>query len=92
MKRHYHLALMAMSAALLVPAAASAAACPKRPSWPTAGFPRPFGMPPFLLTLSDQDVAATLSHIRTAWGNQASEVSTAQVHALRSRTSTAAQR
>ena len=58
----------------------------------TAGYPRPFGMPPFLLTLSDQDVAATLSHIRTAWGNQASEVSTAQVHALRSRTSTAAQR
>ena len=58
----------------------------------TAGYPRPFGMPPFLLTLSDQEVAATLSHIRTAWGNQASEVSTAQVHALRSRTSTAAQR
>ena len=52
----------------------------------TAGYPRPFGMPPFLLTLSDQELAATLSHIRTAWGNQASEVSAAQVHALRSRT------
>ena len=58
----------------------------------TAGYPRPFGMPPFLLTLSVQELAATLSHIRTAWGNQASEVSAAQVHALRSRTATAALR
>ena len=42
--------------------------------------------------LTDQELAATLSHIRTAWGNRASEVSAAQVHALRSRTATAALR
>lgn len=58
----------------------------------TSGYPRPFGMPPFVLTLSDAELAATLSHIRTAWGNQASEVSAAQVHALRARTASAARR
>ena len=58
----------------------------------TAGYPRPFGMPPFVLTLSDTEIAATLSHIRTAWGNQASEVSAAQVQALRARTAAAARR
>lgn len=49
----------------------------------TASNPRPYGMPPFLLTLSDGEIAAVLSHIRSAWGNEAGEVKPAEVHALR---------
>jgi mono/diheme cytochrome c family protein len=41
----------------------------------TAGNPRPFGMPPYATVLSDADVAAVLTHIRTSWGNQAAPVS-----------------
>ncbi len=41
----------------------------------TAGNPRPFGMPPYATVLSDADVAAVLSHIRGAWGNDAAAVS-----------------
>ena len=41
----------------------------------TAGNPRPFGMPPFATTLSNDDVADLLSHIRTAWGNNGAAVS-----------------
>lgn len=37
----------------------------------TPAHPRPFGMPPFLLTLSDRDMADVLTHIRTQWGNAA---------------------
>lgn len=49
----------------------------------TPGYPRPFGMPPFLLTLSDTEVAAVLTHIRTAWGNDAGAVSPLEVNRLR---------
>jgi mono/diheme cytochrome c family protein len=49
----------------------------------TEGHPRPFGMPPFVLQLNDAEVAAVLTHIRTAWGNQAPAVSAWQVQALR---------
>jgi mono/diheme cytochrome c family protein len=35
----------------------------------TSGNPRPFGMPPYVLTLSDRDVADVLSYLRQAWGN-----------------------
>ena len=52
----------------------------------TPGHPRPFGMPPFLLTLSDTEVASVLTHVRTAWGNQASAVTPLQVHRLRAAT------
>ena len=41
----------------------------------TAGNPRPFGMPPYVMLLNDADVAAVLTHIRTSWGNQAQPVS-----------------
>lgn len=41
----------------------------------TAGNPRPFGMPPYATVLSDADIAAVLTHIRGAWGNQAAPVS-----------------
>jgi mono/diheme cytochrome c family protein len=40
----------------------------------TAGNPRPFGMPPYATVLSDAEIAAVLTHIRTSWGNRASAV------------------
>ena len=49
----------------------------------TAGNPRPFGMPPFVLVLSDSEVAAVISFIRTSWGNQASDISPLQVQRIR---------
>jgi mono/diheme cytochrome c family protein len=49
----------------------------------TRQHPRPFGMPPYMLVLSDPEVAALLTHIRTAWGNQASPVSELDVQRLR---------
>lgn len=45
----------------------------------TAGNPRPFGMPPFVHVLSDEDIAAVTTYIRAAWGNQADAVSAADV-------------
>ncbi len=45
----------------------------------TAGNPRPFGMPPFVHVLSDENIAAVTTYIRNAWGNQAEPVSTADV-------------
>ncbi len=45
----------------------------------TAGNPRPFGMPPFVLVLSDADIAAVLNHIRASWGNHAAEVTELEV-------------
>ncbi len=49
----------------------------------TAGNPRPFGMPPFVLVLNDKDTAAVLTHIRNAWGNHASEVTAFDVNRIR---------
>jgi mono/diheme cytochrome c family protein len=37
----------------------------------TAGNPRPFGMPPYSLTLTDQQIADVLNYVRTSWGNNA---------------------
>ncbi|MDM4772196.1 cytochrome c [Solimonas sp. SE-A11] len=45
----------------------------------TAGNPRPFGMPPFGNTLSNQDVADVMTYTRSAWGNQGRPVSSAEV-------------
>ncbi|GGF20624.1 cytochrome c [Aliidongia dinghuensis] len=51
----------------------------------TAGNPRPYGMPPFAQTLpNDDDVAAVVTYIRTAWGNRGTPVSAQQVNELRS--------
>jgi mono/diheme cytochrome c family protein len=50
----------------------------------TAGNPRPYGMPPYVLLLSDAEVAAVLTHIRTAWGNGAPLVSEFEVSRQRS--------
>jgi len=41
----------------------------------TRGNPRPYGMPPYALTLTDADVAAVLTYVRTSWGNRAAPVS-----------------
>ena len=49
----------------------------------TRGHPRPFGMPPFVLTLSEQDIADVLTYVRTEWGNQAAPVSALEVRQLR---------
>lgn len=49
----------------------------------TSSHPRPFGMPPFVLELTDSELASVLSYIRNSWGNQASEVSILDVHTMR---------
>jgi mono/diheme cytochrome c family protein len=46
--------------------------------------PMPHGMPPFAVTLSDDQVAAVVSYIRTAWGNRGTPVSAAEANRLRS--------
>ncbi|SFC48774.1 Cytochrome c, mono-and diheme variants [Polaromonas sp. OV174] len=49
----------------------------------TAGNPRPYGMPPFVLVMNDADMAAVLTHVRGSWGNQASEITPFDVSRLR---------
>jgi mono/diheme cytochrome c family protein len=46
--------------------------------------PMPHGMPPFSVTLSDDEVAAVVSYIRTAWGNTGKPVSASEANKLRS--------
>jgi len=50
----------------------------------TEGNPKPYGMPPFAGTLSDNEVAAVVSYIRTAWGNRGAPVSAREANQLRS--------
>jgi len=50
----------------------------------TAGNPMPYGMPPFAQSLSDDEVAAVVTYIRTAWGNRGAAVSARDANALRS--------
>jgi mono/diheme cytochrome c family protein len=52
----------------------------------TRGQPRPFGMPPFATTLSDADVAAVITYIRSSWKNRAAPVSEFSVAQQRSST------
>jgi len=49
----------------------------------TAGNPQPYGMPPFAQSLSDDEVAAVVTYIRTAWGNRGAAVSAREANALR---------
>ena len=49
----------------------------------TQGNPRPYGMPPFVLVLNDNDIAAVLTHIRGNWGNQGNAVSALEVNRVR---------
>jgi len=50
----------------------------------TSRNPRPYGMPPFAQSLSDEEVAAVVTFIRTAWGNHGTPVSVREVNDLRS--------
>lgn len=45
----------------------------------TKGHPFPFGMPPFVHTLSADEIATVLTYIRNSWGNKASAVSPVEV-------------
>lgn len=49
----------------------------------TAGNPRPYGMPPFATTLSDEEVAQLLGFIRGSWGNRAAAVTALEVTRFR---------
>ena len=51
-----------------------------RPALPAI---RDYGMPPFAQILSDNEVAAVVSYIRTAWGNRGAPVTAAQANELR---------
>lgn len=45
----------------------------------TAGNPQPYGMPPFSHVLTNAEIAAVVSYIRNAWGNQAAAVTELEV-------------
>jgi mono/diheme cytochrome c family protein len=49
----------------------------------TAGHPRPFGMPPYATRLSDAEIAAVVTYLRTSWGHRASPVNALEVNRLR---------
>ena len=49
----------------------------------TKANPMPYGMPPFAGLLSDNEVAAVVSYIRTAWGNRGAPVSAREANELR---------
>lgn len=49
----------------------------------TAGNPRPYGMPPYSMSLTDEEIAAVVSYIRNSWGNEGSFVSSVEVGRLR---------
>ena len=51
----------------------------------TQGNPRPFGMPPYQLLLSDRDVASVLTFVRQSWGNAGSSISELEVYQARER-------
>lgn len=49
----------------------------------TAQNPQPHGMPPFMLTLSDTDIASVLTFVRSSWGNAAAPVSEFDINKIR---------
>lgn len=49
----------------------------------TSGNPRPFGMPPYSLTLSDEQIAEILIYVRSSWGNHARPIRGEEVAANR---------
>jgi mono/diheme cytochrome c family protein len=50
----------------------------------TPGNPMPYGMPPFAQSLSNDEVAAVVTYIRSSWGNHGTAISARQVDDLRS--------
>ena len=77
---------LAGNRSLAVPAATNAIRMVLNGGYPpsTEGNPRPYGMPPFGPVLSNSDVAAVVSYIRSSWGNQGAPVSAVDVGRLRS--------
>jgi mono/diheme cytochrome c family protein len=49
----------------------------------TAQNPMPYGMPPFAQNLSDDDVAAVVTYIRSSWGNRGAAISARDANELR---------
>ncbi len=49
----------------------------------TPDHPRPYGMPPYLFTLNNQQIADVINHIRSQWGHQAPAVTPMQVDRVR---------
>jgi cytochrome c553 len=49
----------------------------------TAQNPRPFGMPPFVLNLSDREIAALSTYLRSSWGNRSAPVTELEVSQAR---------
>ena len=50
----------------------------------TAGNPLPYGMPPFAQNMSNDEVAAVVTYIRSSWGNHGTAISAREVDELRS--------
>jgi len=49
----------------------------------TGGNPRPYGMPPFVYALREDDIAAVLTYVRASFGNRARPVTTFDVQRYR---------
>lgn len=49
----------------------------------TPGNPMPYGMPPFAQSLSDDEVAAVVTYIRSSWGNHGTAISAREANELR---------
>jgi mono/diheme cytochrome c family protein len=49
----------------------------------TSKNPRPYGMPPFNHILRDDEVAAVVTYIRLAWGNNGTPVTAGEANDLR---------
>jgi mono/diheme cytochrome c family protein len=49
----------------------------------TAANPRPYGMPPYVGKLSEQDIAAVVTYVRASWGNGGGRVSTVEIERYR---------
>lgn len=50
----------------------------------TTANPKPYGMPPFAQSLTNQEVAAVVTYIRQSWGNKGTAISPQQATDLRS--------
>ena len=49
----------------------------------TKGNPRPYGMPPYGPVMNDEEVAAVVSYVRSAWGNRGAAVGAGEVSRYR---------
>ena len=49
----------------------------------TTGNPQPYGMPPYGPWMNDEEVAAVVSYVRSAWGNQGAPVGPGEVSRYR---------